>query len=92
MATLEHVTMSLDEWWPSIKGVVDNIKLNVSKPKLEVSKISRNWEHTILDQLATALGIFSSTPLLSRAPSSVLQYQRPTGNASTMTTGRVDLG
>jgi len=42
MATLGCVTASLDEWRPSIKGVIDDIELNVSKSELEVSKISRN--------------------------------------------------
>lgn len=46
---LERVTASLDEWRPSIEGVVDDIKLEISKTKLEVSKISRNWERAILD-------------------------------------------
>ena len=42
MAALEKVTTSLDEWLPSIEGIVDDMKLNISKSKLEVSKISRN--------------------------------------------------
>ena len=42
MAALEKVTASLDEWRPSIEGIVDDMKLDISKSKLEVSKISRN--------------------------------------------------
>ena len=42
MEKLEHVTTSLNEWRPLIEGIVDDIKLEVSKTKLEVSKISRN--------------------------------------------------
>jgi hypothetical protein len=36
MEKLEHVTSSLDEWRPSIEGIVDDIKLEVSKTELEV--------------------------------------------------------
>ena len=42
MVALEKVTASLDGWRPSIEGIVDDLKLDVSKSKLEVSKISRN--------------------------------------------------
>ena len=42
MAALEKVTASLDEWRPSIEGIIDDMKLDISKSKLEVSKISRN--------------------------------------------------
>lgn len=42
MEKLERVTTSLDEWRSSIKGIVDDIKLEVSKTKLKVSKISCN--------------------------------------------------
>jgi hypothetical protein len=63
MEKLECVTSSLDEWRPSIEVIVDDIKLEVSKTKLEVLKISRNWEHAILDQPATSPGVFAAAPV-----------------------------
>ena len=68
MVVLEKVTASLDEWRPSIEGVVDDMKLDISKSKLEVSKISRNWERAILDQPATTSGIFAAVPLAVERP------------------------
>jgi hypothetical protein len=66
---LERVTASLDEWRPSIEGVIDDIKLEISNTKLEVSKISRNWERTILDQPAITPGVFATAP--GAAPTAV---------------------
>ena len=68
MAALEKVTASLDEWRPSIEGIIDDMKLDISKSKLEVSKISRNWERTILDQPATTAGIFAAVSLAVERP------------------------
>ena len=89
MAALEKVTASLDGWRPSIEGIVDDLKLDVSKSKLEVSKISRNWERAILDQPAPKQGVLASAPERSFIGA---HLTRPTGPASTTTTGRVDLG
>ena len=68
MEKLEHVTTSLDEWRPLIEGIVDDIKLDVSKSKLEVSKISCNWGCAILDQPATLLGVFTAAPTTVECP------------------------
>jgi hypothetical protein len=62
IANLERVTASLDEWRPSIEGTVDDIKLDVSKSKLEVNKISRNWERAVLEQPPAIPGILTSAP------------------------------
>jgi len=68
MAALEKVTASLDEWRPSIEGIVDDMKLDISKSKLEVSKISRNWERAILEQPATTPGVFAAVPSAVERP------------------------
>jgi hypothetical protein len=68
LAALEKVAASLDEWRPSIEGIVDDLKSDVSKSKLEVSKISRNWERAILDQPAPTPGVFASAPPTPERP------------------------
>ena len=68
MVALEKVTASLDEWRPSIEGLVDDMKLDISKSKLEVSKISRNWERAILEQPASTPGVFAVAPSAVERP------------------------
>jgi len=68
MAALEKVDASLDEWRSLIEGIVNNMKLDISKSKLEVSKISRNWERPILDQPATTPGVFTAVPSAVERP------------------------
>jgi hypothetical protein len=57
MVMLERVMVLLEEWHPLIEGTIDNIKLDISKSKLEVMKISHNWERAILESrpLSTVL-------------------------------------
>ena len=62
MESLERATASIEEWRPSIDGAVDDIRLQVSKTKLEVSKISRHWERAVLEQPATSPGVFAAAP------------------------------
>jgi hypothetical protein len=82
MESLECIT-ALDEWRPSNEGVVDDIRLEISKTKLEVSKISRNWECAILDQSATSLGVFATMPVV--APAAV--ERPPLGTPATTPNG-----
>ena len=80
MEQLERVTSTLDEWRPSIQGTVDDIKLEVSKTKLEISKISRNWERAILDQPATSPSVFAAAPANIERPSAGAPATSPNGH------------
>jgi hypothetical protein len=55
VSVLERAAASLEEWRPSIEGTVDTIRL-------EVKKISRNWECAILDRPAYPVGVLAPTP------------------------------
>lgn len=79
MVMLEKVTVSLDEWQLSIEGFVNDMKLDLSKTKIEVSKISCNWERTILGQPATMPRIFTAAPAT---------IEHPLGNAPTTVPSR----
>jgi len=74
---LETATKSFDEWRPSIEGLVDDIKLTVDKSKMEVSKISRNWERAVLDLPATTLGVLATSPASAPKLSSTTSLERP---------------
>jgi hypothetical protein len=91
MEKLERIMATLDEWQPSIQGTVNDIKLEISKTKLEISKISYNWERAILDQPATSPGVFAAAPATLIVPLWALQQLRPTGTALKTVTGIVDL-
>jgi hypothetical protein len=72
---LESATKGFDEWRPSIEGVVDDLKLEVHKLatlKLEVGKITKYWERSMVDAPSATPGVFAPTPPLksASAPSS----------------------
>lgn len=67
---LERAAASVDEWRPSIEGTVDDIRL-------EVKKISRNWERAILDRTADPSGVLAPSPTTVQRPPADHQAVRP---------------
>ncbi|RLN30976.1 uncharacterized protein C2845_PM05G36120 [Panicum miliaceum] len=66
---LEKVAASLDEWCPDIEGTVDDLKL-------EVSKLSKHWERSVLNQ-APPVPLLSSSPLMAAGDSSAGHTAEP---------------
>lgn len=73
VAAPERTVASLDEWRSSIKGTVNDICL-------EVSKISHNWEHAILDRPIDPTGILGSSIAAPECPLAGVQATRPRGH------------
>jgi hypothetical protein len=72
---VKSAAKKFDEWRPSIEGVVDDLKIEVNKLatlKLEVRKITKYWERSMVDVLSATSGVFVAAPVLksSSAPSS----------------------
>ncbi|CAN6294759.1 unnamed protein product [Urochloa humidicola] len=76
VAALERVTSSFNEWRPDIEGTMDDIRL-------EVSKISRNWEHALLDPRRPGTPVLPTPAMPHPAlehPSALLEAPRPNGH------------
>jgi hypothetical protein len=64
---LESVAKVFDEWRPGVDGVLDNLRIEVNKLstlKIEVGKISKYWERTMVDGPSATPGVFATAPML----------------------------
>jgi hypothetical protein len=62
---LEKAAQDFDEWCPGVDGVIDDLKIEVAKLstlKLEVSKITKYWERSMVDSATPAPGVFATEP------------------------------
>lgn len=74
-----------DEWRPSMEGMVDDLRIEVNKLatlKLEVGKISKYWECSMVDALTTTPGVFAPAPPPESAsapasPSAIIHDAKP---------------
>jgi uncharacterized coiled-coil protein SlyX len=86
---LESAARVFDEWRLGVDGVLDHLRIEVSKLstlKLEVMKITKYWERTMVDSPFATLEVFATTPVLevgkttksSSAPASLFASPRDT--------------
>ncbi|CAD6247668.1 unnamed protein product [Miscanthus lutarioriparius] len=62
---LEKAAQDFDEWRPGVDGIIDDLKIEVGKLstlKLEVSKITKYWERSMVDSATPAPGVFVTAP------------------------------
>jgi len=67
LEALESAAKAFDEWRPGVDGVIDDLRLEVNKLstlKLEVGKISKYWERTLVDGPSATPGVFAAGPAL----------------------------
>jgi hypothetical protein len=54
-----------DEWCPGVNDVIDDLRIEVNKLaalKLEVKKMSKYWERSMVDGPSVIPGVFAATP------------------------------
>ncbi|CAO2151592.1 unnamed protein product [Urochloa humidicola] len=74
VAGLECAVISFDEWKPDIEGSLEDIRL-------EVGKISKNWERAVMDpRLPPVLPTPASSPAAAQRPHASSGAVRPIGN------------
>jgi hypothetical protein len=125
---LESAAKVFYEWCPGVDGVIDDLRIEVNKLstlKLEVGKISKYMEHSLVDGPSVTPGVFTTvlatkstsapaSPSISLSdakpvlipnfkltscgnflaaprPPAGLAATRPTGTASNLGTGKVNL-
>ena len=62
---MEKAAQDFDEWRPGVDGIIDDLKIEVGKLstlKLEVSKITKYWERSMVDSATPAPGVFVTAP------------------------------
>lgn len=82
---LESATRVFDEWRPGMEGMVDDLRIEVNKLvtlELEVGKISKYWERSMVDALSATPGVFAPAPPPKYAsapasPSAVIHDTKP---------------
>ncbi|CAD6238566.1 unnamed protein product [Miscanthus lutarioriparius] len=82
---LESSTRVFDEWRPSMEGMVDDLRLEVNKLvtlKLEVGKIPKYEERSMVDAPSTTSGVFAPALLAKSAsapssPSAIIHDAKP---------------
>lgn len=70
VSALERAAASIDNWRPDIKGTVDTVRL-------EVGKLSKHWERSVLDRNAPIL------ETVNTAASAHLLRAKPSGHMGT---------
>jgi hypothetical protein len=62
---LESAAKVFNEWRPGIEGVVDDLKIevnNLATLKLEVGKLMKYWERSMVDVPSATPGVFAAVP------------------------------
>lgn len=70
VATLEHAAATFDDWRPDIEGTLDTVRL-------EVGKLSKHWERSVLDR---SQPILETAPSAAGLPSAAGNADRPHGH------------
>ncbi|CAD6265728.1 unnamed protein product [Miscanthus lutarioriparius] len=67
---LESAAKVFDEWRPGVDGVIDDLRIEVNKLatlKLEVGKISKYMERSMVDGPSVTPGVFATAPATKSA-------------------------
>jgi hypothetical protein len=87
-----------DEWHPGVDGVIDDLRIKVNKLstlKVEVGKISKNMEHSRVDDPSVTPSVFATAPATKStsapaSPSSSLFDAKPVLSPNFKSTGCSD--
>jgi hypothetical protein len=75
----------IEDWHASMEGVVDDLRL-------EVGKISKNWERAVVDNSTTMTGVLAPSPPAVARPSAGVTADLPHGHRVELITGEDGFG
>ena len=95
---LESAARGFDEWRPGVDGVIDDLRVEVAKLvslKLEVGKISKYVERSMVDGPTATPGVYASAPISKSAsapasPSASVHDAKPTLSPNFKSSGFAD--
>jgi hypothetical protein len=75
---IEQTANKLLEWRPEIEGVVEDLSL-------EVGKLTKHWDHSVIERSMEALGVISARMSAAARPSAGAPADGPSGHRDNMT-------
>jgi hypothetical protein len=70
---LKDASGVFEEWWLSMEGVIDDLRL-------EVGKVSKHWERAVVDKSTAMTGVLAPTPPAVERPSAGAIANSPCGH------------